>query len=173
MTPFVLGAGPVRLRRFRPDDLAAFQAYRSDPEIGRFQSWERMDDERAHEFIKAVGAGEIAPRGAWSQIAVAATADDGLVGDIGVHVGEDGREAELGVTLAREAQGLGWAAAAVGRMIDYLFEEEGVARVFAISDKLNAPSILLMEQLGMRFVSEEATTFNGAPCVEVTYEIRA
>ena len=28
------------LRRFRAEDLAAFVAYRSDPEIARYQSWE-------------------------------------------------------------------------------------------------------------------------------------
>ena len=28
------------LRRFRPDDLDAFVAYRSDPGIARYQSWE-------------------------------------------------------------------------------------------------------------------------------------
>jgi RimJ/RimL family protein N-acetyltransferase len=28
------------LRRFRPEDLDAFVAYRSDPEIARYQSWE-------------------------------------------------------------------------------------------------------------------------------------
>ncbi|MEO1613461.1 MAG: GNAT family N-acetyltransferase [Pseudomonadota bacterium] len=173
MTPFSLGAGPVRLRRFRPSDLSAFRAYRTDPEVGRYQSWERMDDARALAFIKAVGGGEIAPRGAWNQIAIASAANDGLVGDLGVHVSAEGREAEIGVTLARDAQGLGWATAAVGRMIDYLFEEEGVERIVGIVDKLNAPSARLMERVGMRFVSEEETVFNGAPCVELTYEIKA
>ena len=28
------------LRRFRPQDLDAFVAYRSDPEIARYQGWE-------------------------------------------------------------------------------------------------------------------------------------
>ena len=28
------------LRRFRPEDLDAFVAYRSDPETARYQSWE-------------------------------------------------------------------------------------------------------------------------------------
>lgn len=172
MTSFSLGAGPVRLRRFRRADLDAFQAYRRDPDVARFQSWEQMDDARALRFIDAVATGEIAPRGAWSQIAVAAAQDDALVGDIGVCVSADGREAEIGFTLAPAAQGLGWGAAAVGRMIDYLFEEAGVRRVFGVTDKLNAPSARLMERVGMRFAGEAAAVFNGEPCVEATYELR-
>jgi RimJ/RimL family protein N-acetyltransferase len=30
----------LRLRPFRRDDLPAFVAYRRDPEVGRYQSWE-------------------------------------------------------------------------------------------------------------------------------------
>ena len=172
MRPFSLGAGPVRLRRFRPADLRAFQAYRTDAEIGRFQSWERMDDTRALRFINAVSRAEIAPRGEWNQIAIAAAQDDELVGDIGLCVDAEGREAEIGFTLAAATQGHGWGTAAVSRMIEYLFEEEGVERVVGITDKLNEPSARLMLRAGMRFVGEEDAVFNGAPCVEATYEIR-
>jgi Acetyltransferase (GNAT) domain len=30
----------VVLRRFRPEDVAEFVAYRSDPEVARYQSWD-------------------------------------------------------------------------------------------------------------------------------------
>ena len=33
-----------RLRRMRPEDLTAFQAYRALPELGRYQGWSPMSD---------------------------------------------------------------------------------------------------------------------------------
>ena len=167
-----LSAGPVRLRRFRRGDLAAFQAYRRDPEVGRYQSWSQMTDEAALRFIDAVAAGPAAPPGEWSQIAIAAAADDGLVGDIGVFLAADESEAEIGFTIAPAAQGKGWGGAAAARIIDYLFETTPARRVIGIADKLNAPSLRLMTRIGMIAIAEEEAMFRGAPCVEVTYEMR-
>ena len=39
------------LRRLRPSDLAAFQAYRSIPELGRFQGWSPMSEAEAAAFL--------------------------------------------------------------------------------------------------------------------------
>jgi RimJ/RimL family protein N-acetyltransferase len=42
------------LRRFRPEDLDAFVAYRSDPETARYQSWEAPYRPRqAHQFLQS------------------------------------------------------------------------------------------------------------------------
>ena len=169
---FPLEAGAVRLRRFRAGDLAAFQAYRRDEETGRFQSWERMSDERAARFIAAVAGGPVAPAGEWGQIAVADAKNDALNGDIGVCVSADETEAEIGFTLAPGARGAGRGAAAVGATIGWLLDRRGVGRVYGITDVLNTPSARLMERVGMRFAGQENAVFNGAPCVEATYEIR-
>lgn len=169
---FPLEAGAIRLRRFRAGDLAAFQAYRRDEETGRFQSWERMSDERAARFIAAVAEGPVAPSGQWNQIAIARASDDALIGDVGVCVSIDEAEAEIGVTLAPAARGAGHGAAAVAAMIGWLFDYRDVGRVYGITDILNTPSARLMERAGMNFVRQEDAVFNGAPCVEATYETR-
>ena len=167
---FPLEAGAVRLRRFRAGDLAAFQAYRRDEETGRFQSWERMSDERAARFIAAVAEGAAAPAGQWNQIAIARASNDALIGDVGVCVSIDETEAEIGVTLAPAARGAGHGAAAIAAMIGWLFDYRGVGRVYGITDILNTPSARLMERAGISFIRQEDAVFNGAPCVEATYE---
>jgi hypothetical protein len=42
----------IRLRRFRDSDLAAFQAYRHDPEVGRWQGWTPGPDALALDFLR-------------------------------------------------------------------------------------------------------------------------
>jgi hypothetical protein len=45
------GAG-IALRRLSVSDLAAFQAYRSDPELGRYQGWSPMSEPEARAFLE-------------------------------------------------------------------------------------------------------------------------
>jgi hypothetical protein len=52
-TPRVLprSAEGIELRRLMPSDLRAFQSYRQDAEIGRFQGWQAMSDAEALAFL--------------------------------------------------------------------------------------------------------------------------
>jgi hypothetical protein len=34
----------LRIRRFKDSDLAPFMAYRNDPEVARYQSWDSLDE---------------------------------------------------------------------------------------------------------------------------------
>ena len=45
-------ADRIRLRRFQSADLAAFVAYRNDPEVARYQSWTSISDHEAQQFIE-------------------------------------------------------------------------------------------------------------------------
>jgi RimJ/RimL family protein N-acetyltransferase len=90
------------LRRFRPEDLDAFVAYRSDPETARYQSWEAPYRPRqARQFLQELQAIHPDTPGEWFQFAVALRHTDRLIGDCGAHVcAEDARQAEIGFTLA-------------------------------------------------------------------------
>jgi RimJ/RimL family protein N-acetyltransferase len=88
--------------------------------------------------------------GEWFQFAVVLKGTEQLIGDCGLKTEEDARQAELGVTFAREHQGKGYAYEAVSRVLDYAFSELGLHRIIAIADQENAPSVLLLERLGMR-----------------------
>ena len=150
------------LRRLNPVDLAAFQAYRQDPEVGKYQDWTRMDDAKAFGFLRHMAEAELFERGQWSQIGI--DLDGVLIGDMGVFLSAEASEAEVGVTLAREAQGKGLGAAAVSALFDYLFEAFGLERIIAGADKHNVRSIALMERLGM--------TFTGAANGDVDYVVK-
>ena len=106
-----VAAGAVCLRALRTDDVDDFLAYRSDPEVARYQGWQPMDRDAALVFLHDPAP---APwrEGDWAQIGIARADDDGLVGDIGL-LREGPAQAQLGFSLARGAQGRDWAHAAV------------------------------------------------------------
>lgn len=143
-----LGAERLVLRRFRPEDAAAFAAYRSDAAVARYQSWEPpFPLVAAEEFVREAGALDPAEPG-WFQYAV----DVGgvLVGDVGVHLHENRKQAEIGYTIATAHQGNGYATEAVGRVLDHLFSERGLHKVSAECDARNEPSKKLLVRLGFR-----------------------
>jgi GNAT superfamily N-acetyltransferase len=118
------------LRRFRPQDLDAFVAYRSDPEIARYQGWEvPYRRGQAQQFLQELEAIDPDTPGEWFQFAISLRGADGLIGDCGAQVRtEDSRQAEIGFTLAPQHQGYGYATEAVRRLLHYLLIERGKHR---------------------------------------------
>jgi RimJ/RimL family protein N-acetyltransferase len=160
-----------RVRRLRPRDLDAFLAYRSIPELGRYQGWSRMSEDETRAFLVEMCEAPLFPRGEWIQLGIADAATDDLVGDIGVHVAEDGRSAEIGFTLAPSAQGRGIATAAVHATLDAIFASTDCERVHGITDVRNAPSARLLERVGFVLRERRETEFRGEPCTEAVYAI--
>ena len=138
------------LRRLRESDLESFLGYRNDPEVARYQSWEGCTKAEARGTILAMGREEPFAPGEWFQFAVGLKETGTLVGDLGFRVGEDGRQAEVGYTLAREQWGMGYASEAVSLLLDHAFGVLGLHRVYAITDQENAPSVAVLERLGLR-----------------------
>ena len=163
--PLPFTGARIRLRRFRPDDLERFQAYRHDPEVGRYQGWEPTSDAAARAFLDEMATAAFACPGEWLQIAVADSADV-LIGDIGLHLMAGGREAEFGISLAAAAQGRGLAEEAARTLVGGLREHTGVRRLIAITDTRNIASARLLRRLGMTLEAEEHADFRGEPCRE-------
>lgn len=157
------------LRRLRPDDLSAFQAYRGDAELGRYQSWSPMTDEQAAAFLVEMSAAPFPHPGQWTQIAIADAGGAHLLGDLGVFVDANGRDAEIGFTLARHAQGRGVATAAVRDVIELLFAASGVRRIIGVTDARNSASVRLLERVGMRLTESRMAMFRGEECLEHVY----
>ncbi|MDQ3257280.1 MAG: GNAT family N-acetyltransferase [Acidobacteriota bacterium] len=146
-----LESARLRLRRFAAADLAAFVAYRNDPLVARYQSWETYGEQEAIEFLRHQADTRPGAPGEWTQFAVELKATGALVGDCALHVkADDARQGEIGFTLAREYQGRGYAAEAVARLLDHVFAELQLHRVVAITDCENAASVALLERLGLR-----------------------
>jgi aminoglycoside 6'-N-acetyltransferase len=163
-----LAAGPVGLRALHSADIDDFLAYRSDPVVARYQGWQPMDRSAALAFLQ-----DPAPlpwqAGDWAQIGIACAQDDRLVGDIGL-LREGPAQVQLGFSLARAAQGQGWAQAAVGACIAGLLQPLGIARLRAITDARNAPSLRLLARLGFVPTVREDLVFRGEACTEITLE---
>ena len=142
----------VVVRRLRAGDLERFQAYRHDPEVGRYQGWEPQADAKALAFLEEMAVEPFGRVGEWIQLAIADAEDDRLLGDIGLHLGED--EAELGITLAADAQGRGLAIEAAQAVVAGLRAHTGVRRLVGITDVRNTSSARLLERLGMELERE-------------------
>ena len=144
--------GPrIVLRRLRPADLANFQAYRSDPDVGRYQSWAPMWSSGATAFLEEMSAAAFGTMGEWFQLGIAERLTDRLIGDMGVCIRDaEDRHAELGVTLAAESQGRGLGSEAVAQALAMLFESSDVTRVVAITDTRNHATVRLLQRVGMK-----------------------
>ncbi len=145
--------GPrVTLRRFSLADVAEFAAYRSRPEVARYQGWDapypRAEGER---FVRQLMQRHPDTAGDWFQFAIALRPGGQLIGDCAASPrAGDPRQCEIGFTIAPRYQGHGYATEAAGLLVDYLFTARGKHRVTACCDARNAPSAAVLERLGMR-----------------------
>jgi RimJ/RimL family protein N-acetyltransferase len=136
------------LRRFRPADAETLAAYRSAPEVARYQSWEApYPVEKARYAVESMVAADPEQPG-WFQWAIELTAERAHIGDVGVNLHDNLMQAEIGYTLAPERQGHGYATEAVRAVLDHLFRVRGLHRVSAECDARNIASARLLERLG-------------------------
>jgi RimJ/RimL family protein N-acetyltransferase len=161
----------VALRRLSAADLPAFQAYRTDPLLARYQGWSAMSDMEAREFLVRMSTADLFQPGVWSQVGIADAGDSTLFGDIGLFLAADGQQAQIGITLARISQGRGIGTAATRQAIGLAFEQTTAGSVVGIVDARNEPSVRLLQRVGMRLVESRSVLFRNEPCVEHIYAI--
>ncbi len=141
------------LRRSRPEDAGAISAYRSDPEVGRYQGWETTaagDIRRSIEEMAAHNPGE---PGRWFQFSVEERGTGVLVGDVGLHPVEAGPGVvKVGYTIDPAFQGRGYATEAMAALVAYAFDVLDAHTIRAYADARNVPSLRVAEKLGMRLV---------------------
>ena len=159
------------LRRLELADLRRFQAYRHDRVVGRFQGWEPQPHAEATRFLEEMSQADLFPPGTWFQLGIASGSTNELVGDVGICIRADDRRAEIGFTVAREAQGRGVGTEAVRGLIDFIFEHTTVTAVVAVTDQRNIPAGRSLARVGMRTRETLRTIFRGEPCVEHMWTI--
>lgn len=149
--PGPLSSARLLLRRLQRDDAAALCAYRSLPEVARYQSWESFGLEDAARLIDGQCDSEPGIPGTWFQLAIVERATESMVGDCGLHCRQDDpRQVEVGITLAPSYQGRGYASEAVGCLVDFVFGTLGKHRVLAITDAENHAAASLFRRFGFR-----------------------
>jgi aminoglycoside 6'-N-acetyltransferase len=165
----------LRLRPLKESDLAAFAAYRSDPEVARYQGWSApYSMEQAESFLEEMSRARPGTPGTWFQLAIERQAQPGIIGDCAFQVlANDERQAQIGFTLARPFQKQGYAAEAVAGLLDFLFAEYSLHRISAVCDALNTASARLLERVGMRREGQyiENVWFKGAWGDEYFYAV--
>lgn len=159
------------MRALRPSDLEAFLAYRSDPEIARYQGWSDFSRDEARGFIDSMQDVNGPRAGSWVQLGIALKNGDLLVGDIGLHIGKDGHAAQIGYSCARAYQRQGLASEAVGLVIEKIRTHTGCQWIHAIVDSRNAASERLLVRLGFEVSSVQSTEDVGGECAELTYAL--
>jgi RimJ/RimL family protein N-acetyltransferase len=149
--PERLTSDRLELRKLRKDDAEGLCAYRSLPEVARYQSWESFDLKDAVRLIESQSEAEPGIPGTWLQLAIVNAASQELIGDCGLHFRKDDpRQVEIGITLSPRFQGHGNAGEAVECVLQYVFGRLDIHRVFASIDVLNLSAIALFRQLGFR-----------------------
>jgi RimJ/RimL family protein N-acetyltransferase len=162
------------LRRFRNSDLASFMAYRNDPEVARYQSWESPTRREGAKFIAEQSRNRPGIAGKWFQFAAESKRERVLAGDCAMLISKsEPRVAEIGYTFARAYQGNGLATEAVRAVVNYGFDKLGLHRFIATTDCRNHRSVALLERLGMRCEGHfvENVWFKGEWCDEFQYAV--
>ncbi len=163
------------LRRFRPSDAREFQAYRADPAVSRYQSWDPAYSlAEAEAFMESVSRAAPGTPGEWFQFAAVSATTGHLVGDVGLRTDPDDPGLfELGVTVAPAHHHQGYAAEMTAAVTSYAFTTLAAATIRAITDTRNEASIRLLEHLNFRRTETNEAVFKGEECQEHTYELTA
>lgn len=161
------------LRRSQPDDAESISMYRSDPEVHRYQGWERTDPDGIRAQIEEMGARAPGEPGGWVQLSVEER-EGGLVGDVGLSPadGETG-VIKIGYTIAPAFQRLGYGTEAVGALVAYALDRLGAEVVRAYASAENLPSIRVAEKVGMRLVERIEHREGDEVWLVVRYELRS
>ncbi|WP_092556382.1 GNAT family N-acetyltransferase [Actinoplanes derwentensis] len=138
------------LRRFRASDAPVLAAYRSDPDVALYQSWDApFPVEKAAVAVRNFADSSPTAAG-WFQYAVELAEERRLIGDVAVRLHENLVQAEIGFTLDTAYQKKGFAFEAVSAVLDRLFRVQGVHKVTGECDARNVRSAGLMERLGFQ-----------------------
>ena len=162
--PLVLRSPRLLLRTLRSEDAAPIAAYRSLPEVARFQSWDSFAPADAARLIADQSRVIPGTAGTWLQLALVLSESATVVGDCGIHFLEDDlRQVELGVTLAPAHQRQGLASEALRSVLAHVFDTLGKHRAFAVTDAENQAAAALFRRVGFRQEAHfvEHTWFKG------------
>lgn len=141
----------IVLRALRDDDVPALFEIFSDADAMKYWSWPAFTDvSQARRLLDDIRA--YAAAGTLFQWGIARREDDVVVGTTTLYqIDAAHRRAEIGFALARKAWGRGLAGEAVGRLIEYAFNDMDLHRIEADPDPGNTASIRLLEKQGFKY----------------------
>ena len=132
-------------------DLQSFLEYRNDPLVAQYQPWTLpITKKQAQTFIKEQIHSKLGVKGKWHQVAMELRENAAHIGECGIHTVLDGRQVEIGITIARNYQNKGIGFEVLEKLFEYLFNLLHIHRITTLVDAQNKSSLRLMEKLGMR-----------------------
>jgi RimJ/RimL family protein N-acetyltransferase len=148
------------LRTFCESDLDAFLEYRSDPKVREFQDFQPMTRGIAEQFIDEQKDAKFGRAGERIQIAVELKVENKIIGDIYLKPeSANARIVECGISFSTNYQKKGLAKESLVKILDHLFEDKNIHRVFGIVDVENEACIRLIESLSFRREAEFKLSF--------------
>lgn len=150
----------LAIRPFTEGDAQGLWERRNDPKVARFQNWtvpfpRAQIDALVDELIGMDGP----TNEQWWMAVVADSSTGEVFGDLALHLGSEGRIAEVGYTFATAHWGKGYAVEALQGLVDHLFEEVGITRAFGMLHPENRPSAMVLERAGFRFEGHTRLSF--------------
>lgn len=138
----------LKLRELSQDDFQAIHKYAGDLEAVKYTPFGPNTEEETQEFInRALKQQREQPRTDYP-LGIVLKHEDKLIGACGIHDVTE-VQASIGYILNRRYWGNGYATEAAKALIDHLFNELGVHRVYATCDPENHASINVLEKVGM------------------------
>lgn len=149
---FPLLTDRLSLRPFRDDDLDAFHAIQSRPDVVRYLYWEpRSRDETREMLERRKEQTAIEQEGQGLHLAAELRASDGLVGHFSLFfANQEHHQGEVGFVMHPDHHGHGYGTEGARLMLRVGFEELGLHRIIGRCDARNTASARVMEHLGMR-----------------------
>ncbi len=165
-------SGRIFLRSIHEADADAIFAYRSLPEVAKYQYWEPFTKEEIWLFVKEYSIPKFDVHLKWNALAVILKEGHQLIGDCSLKLVDN--QVEIGCIIAPKYQHQGFANEALGLLIDYCFANMDIDEVYGITDSENRASIRLMESLHMVKSPdfEEKVVCKGLLSVEYKYAIK-
>jgi aminoglycoside 6'-N-acetyltransferase len=141
-------------------DLDSFVAYRQNPDIARYQSWETSYSmDQAKELLSSQAGILIPDTAEWLQLAVREREGNELLGDLALHTMNSTQDSfELGFTISPTQQGKGYAKEAATILMDELISKVGAKKFVANTDSRNVASIALLSGLGFQHIPSKSWT---------------
>lgn len=150
MSSILLETPRLLIRSFRNEDVSALVAYRSHPEVERYQMWQDYNEAKGKELIENNKLIDFS-RGGRFQLALEYKANQTLIGDLYLRIDEsDQRLGEVGYTLSPTYQHQGLATEAMRALLTFCFNTLNMHRLSATADPRNLPSLKLLGRLGFR-----------------------
>jgi RimJ/RimL family protein N-acetyltransferase len=150
-------SGPYRterllLRHFTEDDLAAFMAMHSDPEVVRYVPYPPLSRDEAIQRLRFIATMTAIDDEAQNlRFAVVLPESNELIGDVSLWSSpRDRHQGEIGFVINPGFHGHGYASEAAAELLRIGFDEAGLHRITANCDARNTPSARVMERIGMR-----------------------